>query len=331
MQTQDGTFGGRYLHFKELGAGAFGTVFKSADTKNNGRLVAVKAICTGKGPAAMISLRSSLDEAKTLADLRHPNIVGWENFYLFSDGGELVICLVTEFCGGGSLDSYLCIHGNVGEFVAMKLMRQLATGLQYLHGKGLSHRDLKPDNILLDTSNNVKIADFGLAKAAWDIRISLTSSGMSFGAYMTSCNGTPAFMAPEVYNNHYTESADTFSLGLLCVCITHATTFKRYLPRDSRYAILPLANGKTTPLGALLHGSPIVRSQSACSLLGIGASLRPALRRLFDSMLQFSYGSRPCVSNILESLESINSQPLPITLDTAKPFENSGGGACGCG
>ena len=331
MQTH-GTKGGQYFHMQFLGKGAFGAVFQSAD-RRSGQTVAVKAICTGNLQTSGLGARldSAIKEAEHLNQLYHPNIVRFTDLYNYttfsSTGRELVVCLVTEFCAGGSLDSYLQRSGLLDVRVAMIAMRQLASGLQYLHGKGLTHRDLKPDNVLLDIAGNMKIADFGLAKAAWDIRAAMyvtPMGGLTLGAYMTSRLGTPAFMAPEVYNNHYTEAADVFSLGLLFMCITCSTMFLTRVSVSSS-AILPLVKrfGNAMTLGELLHTSPNMRGWSASSLLDV-YSLEPMLRHLFDSMMQFSYRSRPSTPQVMDCLQRMILPPsystLPAMVPSAQPF-----------
>ena len=95
-----------------------------------------------------------------------------------------------------------------------KWMKQCASALTFLHEHGVVHRDLKPENVLLTESEDVKLADFGLARK-YDAFIADTRRCYRSTKYMGTWAGTIHWMAPEVFAGHYTEKADIFSLGVM--------------------------------------------------------------------------------------------------------------------
>ncbi|XWS32775.1 hypothetical protein CRYUN_Cryun22dG0018500 [Craigia yunnanensis] len=117
-----------------------------------------------------------------------------------------VCCVVVEYCPGGALKSYLIKNRRrkLAFKVVVQLALDLARGLSYLHSKKIVHRDVKTENMLLDKTRTVKIADFGVAR--------LEASNPND---MTGETGTLGYMAPEVLNgNPYNRKCDVYSLGI---------------------------------------------------------------------------------------------------------------------
>ncbi|EED19347.1 serine/threonine protein kinase (Kcc4), putative [Talaromyces stipitatus ATCC 10500] len=133
--------------------------------------------------------------------IEHPNVI---NLYdIWENRGELY--LVLEYVEGGELFDYVSTHGPLPEEEAVRLFRQIISGLAYCHRFNICHRDLKPENILLDPSHNVKLADFGMA--------ALQPAGHWLN---TSC-GSPHYAAPEIiYGRRYRgDKADIWSCGII--------------------------------------------------------------------------------------------------------------------
>ena len=195
-----------------LGHGGMGAVYKANQTKLD-RIVALKIIRPESADDPAFAERFNR-EAKTLARLNHPNIVGVYDFgeveYVDHAGTEgTLYYFLMEFVDGANLRQL--IHaGETKPTQALAIVPQICEALQYAHDNGVVHRDIKPDNILLDKSGRVKIADFGLAK--------LGSEASEFTLTAThQILGTVRYMAPEqlAQSNTVDHRADIYSLGVV--------------------------------------------------------------------------------------------------------------------
>lgn len=190
---------GHYEILEVIGSGAFGTVLKAFDEKLH-RIVAIKVLApqmASTSPARKRFLR----EARSSAAVRHDNVV---SIYAVED--EPIPYLVMEYIPGQTLQQRLDGKGPLELVDVLRLGKQIADGLAAAHAEDLIHRDIKPGNILLETSvdDHVKITDFGLARTADDA--SMTQSGM--------IAGTPLYMAPEqAQGQKLDQRADLFSFG----------------------------------------------------------------------------------------------------------------------
>jgi serine/threonine protein kinase len=190
---------GCYEIYGVLGHGAFGIVLKAFDEKLE-RVVAIKVLAPELATTSPARKRF-LREARSSARVRHENVVS-----IYAVEHDPIPYLVMEYISGQTLQARLDQHGPLDVFDVLRLGKQIADGLAAAHAQGLIHRDVKPGNILLETSNNdrVKITDFSLARAADDA--SMTQSGL--------IAGTPMYMAPEqATGQKLDQRADLFSLG----------------------------------------------------------------------------------------------------------------------
>ncbi|MHC4400270.1 MAG: bifunctional serine/threonine-protein kinase/formylglycine-generating enzyme family protein [Planctomycetota bacterium] len=193
---------GRLAHYEILeviGTGAFGTVLKAFDEKLQ-RVVAIKVL-SPEMAATSPARKRFLREARSSAAVRHENVV---SIYAVED--DPIPYLVMDYIPGQTLQQRLDEHGPLDLPDVLRLGKQIADGLAAAHAQQLIHRDVKPGNILLETSldDHVKITDFGLARAADDA--SVTQSGM--------IAGTPLYMAPEqALGQKLDQRADLFSFG----------------------------------------------------------------------------------------------------------------------
>jgi serine/threonine protein kinase len=189
---------GKYELIEPLGGG-MAEVYRARDAKL-GRIVAIK-ILTEAGMADQEVHARFLAEARLTGSLVHENIIGFYD-YGEQDGRSF---LVMEYFDGESLGA--AIRGWRTGDLRNKLLiaRQIANGLAYVHSKGIIHRDVKPDNVWIDSAGNVKIFDFGVAKTD---EFSITGGGFTLG--------TPYYMAPEQVRGHKpTLLVDIYSFGVL--------------------------------------------------------------------------------------------------------------------
>ncbi|XP_061094504.1 serine/threonine-protein kinase N2-like isoform X2 [Conger conger] len=184
-----------------LGRGHFGKVLLSK-YKMTGEMFAIKALKKGDIVARdeVDSLMCEKGIFETVNSVRHPFLV---NLFACFQTKEHV-CFVMEYAAGGDLMMH--IHANVfSESRAVFYAACVVLGLQFLHDHKIVYRDLKLDNLLLDTEGYVKIADFGLCK-----------EGMGFRDRTSTFCGTPEFLAPEVLTEtSYTRAVDWWGLGVL--------------------------------------------------------------------------------------------------------------------
>ncbi|KAK7056246.1 mitogen-activated protein kinase kinase kinase [Paramarasmius palmivorus] len=179
----------------KIGEGSFGKVYR-ARNQRNGQDIAVKHVAHND-TKLFEALRSEKD---ILKGLDHPNIVKFLGF-------EESLSVFIEFVPDGSLSKVLARYGRFDEEVNKHFITQMLSGLQYLHSKGIIHRDLKGDNLLISNSGECKITDFGISKQA-DPQ----------GRATTIAKGTIGYMAPEVmHRNGYDTKIDIWSAG----CVAH--------------------------------------------------------------------------------------------------------------
>ncbi len=268
---------GPYEIVAAIGAGGMGEVYRARDPRL-GRDVAVKVL-----PAAFAldaeRLARFQREARVIAALSHPNILA-----VYDVGAhEGLHYLVSELVEGASLRARLT-EGTVPARKAVEYAVQIAQGLAAAHEKGVTHRDLKPDNLFLSKDGRVKILDFGLAyveptAATADDQTSPTAAGMVLG--------TVGYMSPEqVRGQPVDHRSDIFSFGaVLYEMLTGQRAFRRDTSAETMTSILKeeppdlSASGKPVPPGLdrivrhCLEKNPEERFQSASDLAFDLASL----------------------------------------------------------
>ena len=208
------------LHFQDnkltmqqrLGNGAFGVVYKVRDEKNSTDYALKDVLCLN-----VSEIRKAIREVQTMKQISHENVIAVVGAQQYHDDQGLHMLILTEYCAGGNLNERLARASS--DLVNFKWMKQTAAALAFLHSRGVVHRDLKPDNVLLTATEDVKLADFGLAREY--IALKRTGARQGDGSwmtsyaqyYMTSGTGPIHWVAPEFFGGRYTEKADVFSLG----------------------------------------------------------------------------------------------------------------------
>jgi serine/threonine-protein kinase len=193
--------GAQYVLEQELGRGGMATVYRARDVRHE-RPVAVKVLHPEL--AAVLGAQRFLAEIHTTAALQHPHILPL--FDSGSVGGLLYY--VMPYVEGETLRARLARERQLPIDEALRITREVASALDYAHRHGVIHRDVKPENVLLDEEGRTLVADFGIALAVRHAAGErLTQSGMSLG--------TPQYMAPEqaVGEKTIDVRADVYALG----------------------------------------------------------------------------------------------------------------------
>lgn len=191
--------GGRFKLEQRIGQGGMGTVWKARDTQLD-RWVAVKII-NERLKASPEESRRFITEAKTVAALKHPNIVSIYDAFL--ENGETY--LVFELVQGETLKEKIARASPLDPAQCLSLTKPIAQALDYAHGRGIIHRDIKPSNIMLE-DGQVKIMDFGIARLTLN-KEGLTRTGLAMG--------TPGYMPPEQADGEISRESDFYALGVV--------------------------------------------------------------------------------------------------------------------
>ena len=195
--------GARYEVADEIGRGGMGVVFRARDVRLR-RLVAIKLLPPELAFRDEVRTRF-LREAQTAAQLSHPNVVP---IYSVDEVDNLVF-FVMALVEGESLGVYLKREGRVPLDFAHRVLHDVSDALSYAHARSIVHRDIKPDNILMDrVTGRTLVSDFGIARAAeGDSRLTVTGVAV----------GTPAYMSPEqaIGERDIDGRSDVYSLGVV--------------------------------------------------------------------------------------------------------------------
>jgi len=182
MEAESSLFAQRYGLLRELGTGGMATVYLARDRKHD-RDVALKVL--RQDLAAVVGPERFLREIRITAGLNHPHILPLLDS---GDSGGLLF-YVMPYVAGGSLRRLLLSPAPIPLEATLKIVREVASGLDYAHARGVVHRDVKPENILFNEGLAV-VADFGIARAVSDAqREGVTRTGLAVG--------TPGYMSPE--------------------------------------------------------------------------------------------------------------------------------------
>jgi len=213
---------GKYRLLKTIGKGNFAKV-KLAKHLPTGKEVAIKIIDkTQLNPG---SLQKLFREVRIMKTVDHPNIV--KLFQVIET--EKTLYLVMEYASGGEVFDYLVLHGRMKEKEARAKFRQIVSAVQYCHQKKIIHRDLKAENLLLDSEMNIKIADFGF------------SNEFIPGNKLDTFCGSPPYAAPELFQGKKYDGpeVDVWSLGvILYTLVSGSLPFDGSTLRELRERVL---------------------------------------------------------------------------------------------
>ncbi len=189
-----------------LGHGGMGAVYKGRQ-KSLDRVVAIKILPPGLENSDAKFVERFQNEARTMAKLNHPGIVA---VYDFGETAEGQLYFVMEYVDGTDVAKMIQSSGKLPQDYALAITAHVCDALAYAHGFGVVHRDIKPANILVNMQGQIKVADFGLAKADDPAQTSgLTKTGYAMG--------TPDYVSPEalIMGSSIDGRADLYAVGVM--------------------------------------------------------------------------------------------------------------------
>lgn len=250
----------RYRIDHPIARGGMSVVYRCIDLRL-GRAVAAKVMDERFADDANFRLRFRA-EARAMGQLSHPNLVDVYDFSSSHDHTFLIMELIT----GGTLRELLAERGPMPPHAATAVMRAVLTGLSHAHQKGMVHRDIKPDNILIDASGTVKVTDFGLVRV-------VANSPQTTNEIV----GTAAYLSPEQVNGSpITPASDVYSAGIvLFELLTGTTPFSGETPLAHAYS--RLENDVPAP-SSRIDGIPSLFDELVAS-----ATARSAEQRFTDA------------------------------------------------
>jgi hypothetical protein len=273
---------GRYEVLRELGRGAMGVVFAAHDPLL-GREVAVKTIRPGfpaSGEERARFEQRFFSEARAAARLQHPSIVVVHDVGQDETSGDLFIAL--EYLRGRTLAEHVETDGPMPWPEALGVVQRLARALHHAHGHGIVHRDVKPDNVMLQEGGEPKLMDFGIARVE---TTQLTVAGQVFG--------TPRYMSPEQALGQPTDArSDIFALGSVA------------------YYLLTGAHAFGAPTIPLVINQVV--QHEPVSVGALAASIPPAAEDVLGRMLAKRPEDRhPTAQAVAEDIEDVLSDRPP--------------------
>ena len=261
----------KYRNLVKIGQGASGGVYTAFEVGSN-RCVAIKQMNLEQQPKKDLII----NEILVMKDSKHKNIVNFLDSFLVR--GDLWV--VMEYMEGGSLTDVVTFN-MMSEGQISAVCRETLHGLQFLHSKGVIHRDIKSDNILLSMEGNIKLTDFGFCAQ-------INESHMK----RTTMVGTPYWMAPEVVTRkEYGRKIDIWSLGIMAIEMIEGEP--PYLTESPLRALYLIATNGTPAIKEEHNLTPVFRD-----FLAFALKVDPEKRASAHDLLKVSYYTCEVVRNI---------------------------------
>lgn len=237
-------------------------------------------------------------EIAVMGEVNHPNIAKiYRTFELRNRIDETYIILIMEYCENGDLLTYATEHGFKSEYEKYKIMKGFLEAIKYLHKRGISHGDIKPENIMIDSDFNAKLSDFGYC------RTTLVAGDEA------KC-GTLYYAAPELFINGEfdTLKSDIWSIGITLYCLSE-NSFP-YKNGDSKYVIDQITSGN-------LRLSPTI-SDSLKNVVEKCTNLKPENRPNIEELMNYDYFT------VYDDLNKCIKQDEPYSSDDSEFSERCG-------
>ncbi|KAI8118033.1 Ovarian-specific serine/threonine-protein kinase Lok [Lucilia cuprina] len=283
-----------YYVSRKLGSGACGLVRLVYDRRTCQqyamKIVKKNMLATSTNPNHLNDPNRVMNEAKIMKSLEHPCVIKMHDIVDKPDS----VYMVLEFMKGGDLLNRIVSNKRLSEKVSKLYFYQMCHAVKYLHDKGITHRDLKPDNVLLETSDEetlLKVSDFGLSKF------------VQKDSVMRTLCGTPLYVAPEVLltggRGAYTKKVDIWSLGVVLFTCLSGT-----LPFSDDYGS-PACDQIKKGQFRFNHPSWKQVSQRATSLIKNMLNVDPQRRPTIDDVLQSMWLKDPVMLRTANKLMNI--------------------------
>ncbi|XP_041096414.1 serine/threonine-protein kinase pdik1l isoform X2 [Polyodon spathula] len=308
----------KYELVQEVGRGGYGVVYEAL-VKKTGARVAVKKIRCHAPENVELALREFW--ALSSIQSQHPNIIHLEECILQKDGmvqrmthgsnsslylelvetslkGEIAfdprssyyLWFVMDFCDGGDMNAYL-LSRKPSRKTNTSFMLQLSSALAFLHKNQIIHRDLKPDNILILQDRTptglpeptLKVADFGLSKVCSASGLNPEEPVNVNKCFLSTACGTDFYMAPEVWEGHYTAKADIFALGIIIWAMLERITFIDTETKKELLGSYVKQGAEIVPVGEALLENPKMELHIPVKKKNMNANMKQLIKEMLSA------------------------------------------------
>jgi len=286
----------QYEIVKAIGKGSYGDVLLVRNKEDKTTLVLKKILLTN---ASAEHKDLTLREVTLLSGVHHPNIVQHVESFFHTEGRDEYLCILMEYCANGDLYNRIQTMKKTGKQLPEKQIIewffQILLAIQYIHRKRILHRDLKTQNIFLDSNNVIKLGDFGVARTLDGTR-----------EMAKTMIGTPFYMSPEIFEGkQYNYKSDLWALG--CILFEMVTLRQAFDAKELSALMLKVIKGNAPSIPSTFSPqlAEIVRS-----LLNKVPAKRPNCSTLFKTPYMKKHAeTNPVLKGILEQIAP--SVPVP--------------------